>query len=41
LFLKSAPHALSEDDVEMTVPLDIMVEYMITEVVDQNGNNLL
>ncbi|MAE82630.1 MAG: hypothetical protein CMB80_07850 [Flammeovirgaceae bacterium] len=40
-FLKSAPHALSEDDVEMTVPLDIMVEYMITEIVDQNGSDLL
>ena len=39
-YLKTAPHNLSEDDVEVTAELDMVVEYIGVEIVDEQGSIL-
>jgi hypothetical protein len=38
--LKTAPHNLSEDDVEVKAELDLVVEYISVEIVDEQGSIL-
>ena len=39
-YLKTAPHNLSEDDVEVTTELDMVVEFIGVEIVDKQGSIL-